>query len=243
MRHVLGDLRIPRRILAAALFTGVAACAAAATGGSGSHRWTDSRDGDSYVLSLGHDSISTNLSLDEYERLREKRSGDFLWFRRDGKTFLIEDAETLKRARALFAPLRALDPEREELNRRQETLSDSEQELDREQGEIDRQIDRLTDGDDGGETEGDGDEEFMVSEETASPTDEERAEIDRQLDELRSQQDALRPREREIQAKDRELDAVERSLDAREEKLEKEAEGSLWQLIDTAIKSGAAKPF
>ena len=184
--------------------------------------------------------MSTNLDFDAFARMREKRSGDFLWFRRSGKTYLIEDPATLRQAHELFAPLRALEPEQEDLSRRQEELGRKEEELDRQQDELESQMERLTE--EAGDTEGDWDEEFTVSEQTAPPSEEELAAIQKELDELRGQKDALRPRQRELEAKNRELETVERRLDAREEKLEAEAEAKLWDMMDAAVRSGAAKP-
>jgi hypothetical protein len=237
MPGALPGLRVSLAVLAAAL---CAASASTARGDEGSRHRTDRPDQDSYVLAMGQHTICTNVDFDAFGRMREKRTGDFLWFRRAGKSYLVEDPATLRQAQELFAPIRALEPEQEALGRRQDELSQKEEELDREQDELEGRMDRLTDED--GETEDDGDSEFVVSQETTPPTEEQRAEIERELDELRGQQEALRPRQRELEAKNRELDAVERSLDAREEKLEREAEGKLWKLIDSAIQSGIAKP-
>jgi hypothetical protein len=197
---------------------------------------------DAYVLVLGKDTFSTNLNFDLFARMREGRSGDFLWFRRSGASYLIEDPATLREAQELFAPLRALEPEQKDLSRRQEALSEKEEALDREQDALDSEIDRLTE--ETGESGGDWDDEFAVSDEmeSAPPTDEDRGEVDRQLEEIRSQQDALRPRQHEIETRNRELDTQERALDAREEKLERAAESKLWALMDAAIRSGVAKP-
>lgn len=193
---------------------------------------------DSYALATGENSMSTNLSLDEYVRLHEKHTGDFLWFRRAGKAYLIEDPATLAQARELFASLRALEPEQEDLRRKEEALSEKEQELDRQQEDLERRTEALTEND--GDTEGDVDDASMDTE-VATPTDAENAEVEKELDDLRSQREALRPRQQEIDAKSRELESVERSLDAREDKLEKEAEAKLWILIDGAVKKGLAK--
>jgi hypothetical protein len=214
--------------------------AAAAPGGSGLQQSTDSPSADSYVLSTGDNSLSTNLSLDEYMRVRQKQSGDFLWFRRAGKAYLIDDPATLAQARELFTPLRALEPEQEDLRRRQEALNEKEQELDGRQEDLERRMEALTEND--GETTGDGDDASMDTEEAAPPTEAERAEIEKELADLRSQEEALRPGLREMEAKNRELETVERSLDAREDKLEKEAEAKLWVLIDDAVRKGLATP-
>lgn len=234
---------LAKAVFAGALCAGLAAPAALAAPVSSGPRHADDRSKqDGYVLTLGKDSLSTNLDFDSYERMRQKHSGDFLWFRRGGVGYLIEDPATLREAQELFAPLRAIEPEQKDLGHRQEALSEKEEALDREQDALDSEIDRLTD--ETGESGGDWDDEFSVSDETeaAPPTDEERADIDRELGELRNQQDALRPRQQELEAKNRELEAQERALDAREEKLERAAESRLWELMDAAIRSGVAKP-
>jgi hypothetical protein len=225
----------------AALLAVLAAPAALAAPWGPRHTGAGSNQ-DAYVLTLGKDSLSTNLDFDSYARMRQRHSGDFLWFRRGGVGYLIEDPAMLREAQELFAPLRALEPEQKDLSRRQEALSEKEEALDREQDALDSEIDRLTE--ETGEGGGDWDDEFSVSDEmqAAPPTDEERAEIDRELGELRNQQDALRPRQHELEAKNRELDSEERALDAREEKLERAAESRLWELMDAAIRSGVAKP-
>ena len=230
-------------VLAALATSLLASRAAAAPGNSGPRHGEGASSPDSYVLMTGESTTMTNVSLEECERLRARRAGDFLWFRRDGKSYEIDDAATLKQARELFAPLRALEPEQEDLRRRQEALDEKERELDRQQEELERQMDRLTDGTgDDEETESNGDEEFMVSEDSGPATEEERAEIDRELEQLRARQEELRPRQREMDVQNRELDTVERALDAREEKLDSEAEARLWSLIDAAVKNGVARP-
>jgi len=59
----------------------------------------------------------------------------------------------------------------------------------------------------------------------------------------RSRESTLRETEAklvEVRAKQREVSQRERELDQREEALEREAERKLWQLVDDAIRSGAA---
>ena len=59
----------------------------------------------------------------------------------------------------------------------------------------------------------------------------------------RSRESTLRETEAklvEVRAKQREVSRRERELDQREEALEREAEQKLWQLVDDAIRSGAA---
>ena len=178
--------------------------------------------GDAYILSQGASSFSTNCSLDAVEGVRDRLSGNFLWVRRAGKAFLIREERTLDGARALFAPLRDLDPEQQALARRQEKLESEQEAVDREQDEIEQELDRLSDEEDNGKGEG-----------------EREASTRRSLE--RRQRD-LEPKRKAIEERERELDALERSIDAREDALEKKIEAKLWRLIDEAIASGVARP-
>ncbi|HVQ54491.1 MAG TPA: hypothetical protein VMT25_04890 [Thermoanaerobaculia bacterium] len=178
---------------------------------------------DAYILSFGNSTTVSSVSIDEYANLPGKRSADFLWFRRAGKAYVVEDPATLKEARALFAPLRALDPEREDLRRRQEALDEKEQELDQREDEVDRRLD--VDSDDDDDAVG-----------PRSLSDADQHELEREMSEIRA-------RQREVQAADRDLERVERDLDAREDEIEREAEAKLWALIDEAIQKGVARPI
>ena len=181
---------------------------------------------DSYIMAHGNSTTSSNISIDEYARLRGKRTGDFLWFRRAGKAYLIEDSATLNEARALFAPLRALEPEQEDLRRREEALDEKERDLDRQEEDIDRRMDLAN-----GEDEWDDDD---ASTQIAPASAADQKELQPQLEEIRS-------RQRAIEVASRELERVDRSLDAREDAIEREAESKLWTLIDAAVKKGLAK--
>jgi len=181
---------------------------------------------DSYVLSLGDNMTSTNLSVDEYVRLRERRTGDFLWFRRSGKSWLIEDRPTLEEARSLFASLRALEPEQADLERRQKALEEKERDLDREEEDLDRKMDQMSEDDE------DDDDEVAA----ATPAS------DAELRGLQRRQDDLQARQRDLEARDRDLEKIESALEAREDAIEREAEAKLWNLIDAAVRNGLAKP-
>ena len=214
-------------VLAAGL---AASPAAAVPPGSGDRHPSEDSRADAYVLSIGDHTTSTNISIEEYSRVREKQSGDLLWFRRAGKVYRIEDHAVLERASALFAPLRALEPEQEALRRKAEALAEKERALDREEEVLDRQVERM----DGGDVD-DAD-----TEDAAPSPDADREEFQGELDELRHQQEELQDRQREIEAGSRDLESVERSLDAREEAIEREAEAKLWALIDASVEKGLA---
>lgn len=176
------------------------------------------RRGDAYVLAVGDSWTSGGIDIDELGGMREKLPGDFLWFRRSGATWCVDDPAILEKASRCFEPLRALEPEQEALREKEENLDAKEEALDREQDAIDQDLEDL-----------DADEDAGIVVDGS------------QREELERRREAMEGPRRELRAGQRELESVERELDAREEALEARAEADLWRVIDEAIASGAAK--
>lgn len=63
------------------------------------------------------------------EKLRNRISGDFIWFQRDEKSYIIRDPATIERARQLWAPQEELGKKQEELGKQQEALGKQQEEL------------------------------------------------------------------------------------------------------------------
>ena len=95
---------------------------------------------DAYVMVLDDHSTIMNESIEALTEIRD-RYGDVLWFRRHGETYVVRERGKLDEARALFEPLRVLEPEQRDLARRQRIV-------DRKEEEIDRQRDAIEDRDD-----------------------------------------------------------------------------------------------
>lgn len=171
---------------------------------------------DAYTISLHGRYVSTNVSLEAIRSVQKTFSGDFLWARRAGKEYLIRDRGILGEAHALFAPLRALEPEEAELERRQSRLEIQQETLNREQEELERELDRLTD------------------DSESQPREAHRRRLERRQRELES-------RGRDLEDRESELEVVQRSLDRREDELEEKAERELWRLLDGALARGLAK--
>lgn len=95
---------------------------------------------DAYVLTEGSKVSmalisSDNASIEKVLTLRDRFGADFLWFRRDGREYLIRDSQFLARVNTLFAPMRALEPEQRAVSR--------------EESDLDRLIDAIEDRDEG----------------------------------------------------------------------------------------------
>lgn len=63
------------------------------------------------------------------EKLRQQISGDFIWFQRDEKSYIIRDQATVDRARQFWAPQEELGKKQEELGKQQEALGKQQEEL------------------------------------------------------------------------------------------------------------------
>ena len=71
----------------------------------------------------------TQEDAEQVEELRKKIQGDFIWFRRDGKSYIIRDQATIDRAKAFWAPQEELGKKQEELGKQQEALGKQQEEL------------------------------------------------------------------------------------------------------------------
>jgi DNA repair exonuclease SbcCD ATPase subunit len=186
------------------------------SGDSAKTRLASSRAPNAYVLARRDHWTSSTTSIEELERLHRRLSGDFLWFRRDGRAYLVRDRATLAEAFGLFDPMEELQPEMAELGRRQKEIDRKQAVLDREEEELDRIADRLDDDEEG------------------------RRESERR--DLERRQRDLESRARRLEEAERKLEAVERSIDEREEALEKKAEEQLFELMDRTLREGIAAP-
>jgi beta-lactamase regulating signal transducer with metallopeptidase domain/peptidoglycan hydrolase CwlO-like protein len=71
----------------------------------------------------------TSEDAGHVERLRKQIPGDFIWFSRDEKSYIIRDQATIDRARQFWAPQEELGKKQEELGRQQEALGKQQEEL------------------------------------------------------------------------------------------------------------------
>jgi beta-lactamase regulating signal transducer with metallopeptidase domain len=90
-------------------------------------------DGPRFVIVSGKsDSLNVwGLSEDaeHVKKLRKTIPGDFIWFQRDEKSYLIRDQATIDRAKKLWAPQEELGKKQEELGKQQEALGKQQEEL------------------------------------------------------------------------------------------------------------------
>ena len=86
-----------------------------------------------YSTSSGSRSLSGSGNVEDLVSANDRYGdGEFLWVRRNNREYVVRDLQFITRVRALFAPLRALEPEIDRVSE--------------EEASLDEQLDAITDG-------------------------------------------------------------------------------------------------
>jgi beta-lactamase regulating signal transducer with metallopeptidase domain len=105
-------------------------------------------DDDRFVIVTGKtDSLTmsgSNQDAHHVERLRKEIPGDFIWFQRDEKSYIIRDQATIDRARSFWAPQEELGEKQEALGKQQEALGKQQEALGEKMEKVQVQIQDLT---------------------------------------------------------------------------------------------------
>ncbi len=225
--------------------------------------------GKSYVsVSSSHTSISTDGSGGVADSdgdsgfvnsLRRSFPGDFIWFIRSGKAYIIRDAATIKQAMDFFAPAQELGRQQEALGKQQEALGAQQDALGAKQEALGEQMEKVrvkipdmtadlqkleaelkqmgTDGtqDDLGRIqEKIGEIQERIGE-LQSKAGEEQSE-------LGEKQGALGEEQGKLGEQQGKLGELQGKLGEQEEAASRRASREMKKLLDQAIASGAAKP-
>jgi hypothetical protein len=95
-----------------------------------------SSNGQSYAFVSGnerHTHFSGDLHTGEIDKARNMAHGDFLWFSRNGKSYVVDDPQTISRIQSMYKPMEDLGRQQEELGKQQEVLGRQQEELGRKQ--------------------------------------------------------------------------------------------------------------
>jgi bla regulator protein blaR1 len=211
-------------------------------------------EGHQFVISSGNTYISVSGNSESYgtdhpsefvEFLQEKNPGDFIWFRRDGKSYVIRDAATIKRAKDFFAAVQDLDKKQEELGKQQEALGEKQEALGKQQEEVRVKLPDLTE-----------DLKKLESELKAlgaSGSQEDIGRIQGEIGDLQSklgdiqsvagkEQGRLGEAQGKLGEEQGKLGELQGELGHQQEKIFKEASRQVKSLIDDAVAHGLAKP-
>lgn len=193
-------IRLPVRLAAVAILAATPALAAGPSSRA-------------LALCLGDTSYVTGMDIDDFVSLRKARTGDFLWFRREGKRYLVTDAGVLAAAREALRPTDGVRREMEALNARLKPYEDREEAIDREDDALDQAEDALEARDDAAEK--------------------------RRIEDRRLELDA---EERLLKSEMRAIEEEERRLEAREREIESVVDVEIERLADDALRRGLAQP-
>jgi hypothetical protein len=94
-------------------------------------------DGNAYAIVRGGDSSHMTFSgtwmqgqHDQIDKARQQAGGrDFLWFTRDGKSYIVDDPATLAQIQAMYKPMEELGRQQEELGKKQEILGKQQEDI------------------------------------------------------------------------------------------------------------------
>ncbi|MGA8407292.1 MAG: M56 family metallopeptidase [Candidatus Acidiferrales bacterium] len=109
-------------------------------------------DGQQFVISSGNSSVvvtGNGFSMNSdgesnfVNSLRHNVSGDFIWFLRDGKAYVITDSATVKRAIEFFAPVQDLGRKQDELGKQQDALGVQQDALGKQQDALGDQMEKV----------------------------------------------------------------------------------------------------
>jgi beta-lactamase regulating signal transducer with metallopeptidase domain len=193
------------------------------------------------------------------DSLRHSFPGDFIWFIRDGKAYIIRDPATIKQAMDFFAPSQALGRQQDELGNQQEALGAQQETLGARQEALGEQMEkvRVQIPDMTAElqkleaelkklgTDGTPDDLSRIQEKISEIQErigELQSKAGEKQSELGEQQGALGEEQGKLGKQQGKLGELQGKLGEQQEKASKNATREMKKLLDQAVASGLAKP-
>lgn len=188
------------------------------------YSYSYSDHGDTYAIVRGNSGqleFSGDVHNDEIKKARSLAHGDFLWFRRGAKSYLVDDPATMAQIEALYKPMEELGRQQETLGRKQEEARVPTPDLSKEMAEINRDMAKLQAK--LGKT---------VSQEDLGELQSKLGDLQGKLGELQGQMGERQGKIGEMQGK----------LGEEQGKLAEQAERKVRAIIDESLKNGKARP-
>ena len=179
------------------------------------------------------------------EKLKKQIPGDFIWFQRDEKSYLIRDQATIDRARGFWAPQEELGKKQEELGKQQEVLGKQQEELGSKMEQVRVNVPDMTAALDKLKAK--------LQKLGPSATMEQIGDLQSEIGELQSkigeiqshageEQSKLGEQQGELGEKQGKLGEQQGKLGEQQAELAEKATRQMKELLDEAIKNGTAKP-
>lgn len=178
-------------------------------------------------------------------RLKKQITGDFIWFERDDKYYVIRDQATVERAKKLWAPQQELGDKQEELGKQQEVLGKQQEALSAKMEQVRVKVPDMT-------AELDG-LKAKLQKLGASATMEQIGDLQSEIGDLQSKLGDIQSQAGEQQSKvgeemsalgekQEKLGEQQEKLGEQQEKLSEQASREMRGLLDEAIQKGTAQP-
>ena len=204
-------------------------------------RVSDSQDSYVIVSPEGNTMSGTNSDLRRAKSFRYEVGEEYIWFRHDGKEYIVRDPATVKAARKLFGPQQELGQQQAELGAQQAKLGELQAKLGEQQRAIrttmpdfSRDIERLKERMRSARTSEElGDVHALLGDLQAKVA-EQQAKIGNQQGKLGEQQALLGEQLAELGSR-------QGKLGEQQERLAEEASEKLKKLLDEALKKGIAQ--
>ncbi len=218
--------------------------------------WFSDGSGESYAIVTGGQLTIMNGSSNDADRIRSFQSkihGDYIWFRRSGKSYIISDSGLVGRAKDLFRPQEELGRQQASLGEQQAKLGELQANLGREQAEasipapemeqrlaaLEAQIDAMR-------TRMRSLKNQRVQQDDVNAIQEKLAAMQEQLGaaqgKLGEVQGELGEKQGKLGDEQAKLGELQGKLGEQQGKLAEEATKKLKNLIDQAVRDGKAKP-
>lgn len=183
-------------------------------------------DGTAWVLLYGDDAATMNGSMQDLQSARRYRNNskeEILWFRWNGKAYVVRDASLLRQARELFRTETDLRARQEELGRWQSELGSRQGALGASQGEL-------------------GAEMSAVSSERAKRGGGQAPDLDRRMKEISAKLDEIGRQQDELARQQGDLEKQQEAIGHEQDQESRRVERELRSLMDRAVQSRLAEP-
>jgi peptidoglycan hydrolase CwlO-like protein len=215
--------------------------------------YASNHNGDAFALVTGNgDShISFSGSFDnDFQRIRSTTPGDFIYYRHNGKSYVIQDPILVAKAKSLYAPMQELGRRQEALGKQQEALGTQQEALGKRQEQVSistpdlkKELASLTEATDQLKQL---QSQPTIDREALADLQEKIGEIQGRLGELQGaageQQGALGEQQGKLGEEQGKLGEEQGRIGEQQGKIAEEAQRQLKPLIDQAIRDGQAKP-
>jgi beta-lactamase regulating signal transducer with metallopeptidase domain len=218
--------------------------------------WFSDGSGESYAIATGGQLTIMNGSSDDADRIRRYQSkihGNYIWFRRNGKSYIISDSGLVGRAKDLFGPEEELGRQQASLGEQQAKLGELQANLGREQAEasipapemerrlaaLEAQIDAMRTRMRSLKNQRVQQDDLNVIQEKLSAMQEQLGTAEGKLGEVQGE---LGEKQGKLGDEQGKLGELQGKLGEQQAKLAEEATKKLKNLIDQAVRDGKAKP-